>query len=339
MAELIQQMTSASNAITAWLRTNAALPPSVPRTGLRQAAAVESWVRAQPGMLGRRRAYAIAHLSKGAANMPRVGVGRLGGRPGRTTPAGAGHAVGHFPDAHAATRAGAADGAAIHAALGAHRPIPADVWKRLSADADDPDYAKGLYSRLGPAGSADLIAAALGHEARLAAVRESLGLASHHLRMDEKWLRELLDEASRKGVHDDVVHVLEHSGLDRRAKVALGHIGLTHLAAIPPGHRFPTPRPPHEAMVRAAATDPEAAAELYARHSETVHRALAACPGSTALQRLAGHATTAHATTGHTAAVHPADAHHAAADAQAAANATDHVTTAHTTDVEAGRHA
>ncbi|GAB3982549.1 hypothetical protein GCM10029978_086550 [Actinoallomurus acanthiterrae] len=85
MAQLIQQMTSASNAITAWLRTNAALPPSVPRTGLRQAAAVESWVSAQPGMLGRRRAYADAHLSKGAADMPRVGVGRLGGRPGRTT--------------------------------------------------------------------------------------------------------------------------------------------------------------------------------------------------------------------------------------------------------------
>ncbi|MEV0398960.1 hypothetical protein [Actinoallomurus sp. NPDC050550] len=311
MAQLIQQMTSASNAITAWLRTNAALPPSVPRTGLRQAAAVESWVRAQPGMLGRRRAYADAHLSKGAANMPRVGVGRLGGRPGRTTPAGAGHTVGHFPDAHAATRAGAADAAAIHGALSAHRPIPADVWKRLSANADDPDYVKGLYSRLGPAGNADLIAAALGHEARLAAVRGSLGLVSHHLRMDEKWLRELLDEASRKGVHDDVVHVLEHAGLDRRAKVALGHIGLTHLAAAPPGHRIPTPRPPHEAMVRPAATDPEAAAELYARHSGTVHRALAACPSSAALQHLAGHATA-----GHASAAHPADAHHAATDAQ-----------------------
>ncbi|MCO6005735.1 hypothetical protein NE236_12145 [Actinoallomurus purpureus] len=331
MARLIQQMTSASNAITAWLRTNAALPPSVPHTGLRQAAAVESWTRAQQGMLARRRDYAIAHLSKGAADMPRVGTGRLGDRPSRTTAAGAGHAVGHFPDAHAATRAGSADAATIHAALQAHRLVPADVWRRLSADAGDPDYVKGLYARLGPAGTADLIAAALGHEARLAAVRESLGLAGHHLPMTEKWFRELLDEASRKGVHDDVVHVLEHAGLDRRAKVALAHIGLTHLAAAPPEHRFPTPHPPHEAMVRPAATDPEAAAELYARHSEAVHRALAGYPHSTTLERLVAHGTAAHAADAHaTAAAHAATAAHAAA-----AHASDQATTRHA----AGAHA
>ncbi|MEV5752856.1 hypothetical protein AB0L00_34005 [Actinoallomurus sp. NPDC052308] len=322
MARLIQQMTSASNAITAWLRTNAALPPSVPRTGLHQAAAVESWARAQPGMLSRRRSYAIAHLSKGAADMPRVGTGHLGDRSGGTTTAGAGHSVGHFPDAHAATRAGSADAAAIHAALAAGRPIPVAVWKRLTADADDPDYAKGLYARLGPAGAADLIGAALGRQARLAAVRESLGLASHHLRMSEKWLRELLEEATRKGVHDDAVRLLEHAGLDRRAKVALGHIGLAHLVAAPPGHRIPTPDPPHEAMIRPAAADPEAAAELHARHSEAVHRALAAHPGSMVLQALAAHMTPAHTTpadptaphaaAGHTAAGHDL-AHHAAA--------------------------
>jgi hypothetical protein len=320
MARLIEQMTSGSNAITAWLRTNAALPPSVPRTGLRQAAAVESWARAQPGMLSRRRAYAIAHLSKGAADMPRVSAGRVGGHPGRTTAAGAGHTVGHFPNAHAATGAGAADAAAIHTAFREHRPIPASVWKRLAANADDPDYTKGLYGRLGPAGAADLIGAALGHDARLAAVRESLGVASHHLRMDEKWLRKLLDEATRKGIHDDVVPVLEHAGLDQRAKVALGHIGLTHLATPPPGHRFPTPHPPHEAMVRPAAADPEAVAELHARHGDAVRQALAACPGSTVLERLAGHASTDHATAGRpsvgaAAATHSAaDAAHAAAD-------------------------
>ncbi|GAB3982552.1 hypothetical protein GCM10029978_086560 [Actinoallomurus acanthiterrae] len=160
--------------------------------------------------------------------------------------------------------------------------------------------------------------------------------------MDEKWLRELLDEASRKGVHDDVVHMLEHAGLDRRAKIALGHIGLTHLAAIPPGHRIPTPRPPHEAMVRPAATDPEAATELYARHSGTVHRALAACPDSATLQHLAGHATAASAAAGHAAAAHPADAHHGTTDAQAAVadtpthvatDAPTHLTAAHPTGV------
>ncbi|GAA0324696.1 FeoC-like transcriptional regulator [Actinoallomurus spadix] len=286
MARLIQQMTSASNAITAWLRTNAALPAGVPRTGLHQAAAVESWARAQPGMLSRRRSYAIAHLSKGAADMPKAGTGRLGAHPGGTTAAGAGHAVGHFPDAHAATRAGTTDATAINAALTADHPIPAAVWKRLAADSGDPDYVKGLYARLGPAGTAGLIEAALGHEARLAAVRESLGLASHHLRMSETWLRGLLEEATRKGVHDEAVSVLEHAGLDRRAKVALAHVGLTHLGAAPPGHRVPAPNPPHEAMLRPAAADPEAVAELHARHSDAVRRALAACPASTVLQRL-----------------------------------------------------
>ncbi|MFL6054583.1 MAG: hypothetical protein ACJ72W_16935 [Actinoallomurus sp.] len=316
MARLIEQMTSASNAITAWLRTNAALPPSVARTGLRQAAAVESWARAQPGMLSRRRAYAIAHLSTGAADMPRVSAGRLAGHPSRSTAAGAGHTVGHFPNAHAATGAGAADATAIQGVFREHRPVPASVWKRLAVNADDPDYAKGLYARLGPAGAAGLTGAALRHEARLAAVRESLGLASHHLRMDEKWLRALLDEATRKGVHDDVVGVLEHAAFDRRAKVALGHIGLTHLATPPPGHRFPTPHPPHEAMVRPAAADPDTAAELHARHGDAVRRALAACPGSAVLERLAAHATTGHATTGHAPTDHaPTDPGTAAAPA------------------------
>lgn len=324
IARLVEQMTSASNAITAWLRTNAALPPSVARTGLRQAAAVESWARAQPGMLSRRHAYAIAHLSKGAADMPRVSAGHLGGHPGRTTAAGAGHTVGHFPTAHAATGAGAADAAAIQAVLREHRPVPASVWKRLAANAGDPDYAKGLYARLGPAGAAGLIGAALGHEARLAAVRGSLGIASHHLRMDEKWLRALLDEATRKGVHDDVVRVLEHAGLDRRAKVALGHIGLTHLAALPPGHRFPTPDPPDEVMVRPAAADPDAAAELHARHGDAVRRALAACPGSAVLARLAAQATTGHAATDRGTAADPSPDHATAAQPSADAATATH---------------
>jgi hypothetical protein len=287
MARLIQQMRSASDAVSGWLRTNAALPPSVPRTGLRDAAAVETWVRAQPGMLARRRDYAVAHLGKGAADMPRVSAGRLGAR-GHTTSAGAGHSVGHFPDAHAATRAGAADAVAVQAALHAHRPVPVNVWKRLSADADDPDYAKGLYARLGPAGTAGLIASALGDKARVAAVQESLGIASHHLPLTEKWLRELLEEASRRGAHDEVVAVLGHAGLDRRAKIALAHLGLTRLLP-PPGHHLPAPRPPHEAMIGPVAADPEAAAELHARHGETVRRALTAFPDSLVLARLAAH--------------------------------------------------
>ncbi len=314
MAHLIQQMNTASDAISGWLRTNAALPPGVPRTGLRQAAAVETWVNGQPGMLSRRRNYAVTHLgATGGHSMPRAGHpmphsgghlmphsgGGLGRRRG-TTPVGAGHHIGHFPDVRAAMRAGAADAAAVRKA--GH--IPPAVWKRLQADTDDPDYAHGLYERLGPTGTARLIKAALADKDHLKAVETSLGVASHQMLMDERLLRALLDEAAREGIRGDAVRVLARAGLDHRAKVALAHIGLTHLAAPPsppdaPGttgaHLFPAPNPPHaadhEAMIAPAAADPYAASELYARHQDTVHRALAGHPGSGPLTRLVAHAT------------------------------------------------
>ena len=227
MAHLIQQMNTASDAISGWLRTNATLPPSVPRTGLRQAAAVETWVNGQPGMLSRRRNYAVTHLGGGGRSMPHVGAGGL--RRRTTTPVGAGHHVGHFPDVRAAMRAGSSDAAAVQKAVKGHHKIPPEVWKRLKEDADDPDYAHGLYKRLGPAGAADLIKAALGDKDRLKAGETSLGVASHQMVMNERWLRGLLDEAAREGIRGDAVRVLGLAGLDHRAKVALGHIGLTPL--------------------------------------------------------------------------------------------------------------
>ncbi|MDN3358422.1 hypothetical protein [Actinomadura sp. DC4] len=274
MARLIHQMGGASGAISAWLRTNGALPPSVPRTGLRQAAAVHTWVGGQSGMLTRRRNYAITHLSKGGHDMPRVSAGGLG-RQHRTTRAGAGHSVGNFADVHAATKAGAADAAAIGKGK-------SDIWQRLTENADDPDYAHGLYDRLGPAGTAHLIKAALGDKDHLRAVETSLGVASHHLPMNEKWLRAMLDEAFRDGVRDDAVRVLDHAGLGQRAKIALGHLGLTAI------------RHPDDAMIKPAAEDPQAAVLLYSRYPDAVHRALDASPDSDTLALLVGHATTAH---------------------------------------------
>jgi hypothetical protein len=305
MAQLIHQMGGASNAISAWLRTNGALPPSVPRTGLRQAAAVHTWVSGQPGMLTRRRNYAITHFNKRAPSMPHVSAGGLGGGRHRTTPAGAGRQAGNFADVHAATKAGASDGSAIRKAGEARHPVPAAVWKRLAANADDPDYAVGLYGRLGPAGTARLIKAALSDKTHLTSVETSLGVASHHMTMNEKWLREMLDEALRAGVRDDAVHVLAQAGLGHRARVALGHLGLTEMLGThpappetpghrPPQHLIPAPRPPHEAMITPAADDPHAAVELYSRHPETLHRALEGWPHSEALARLVTHATTAH---------------------------------------------
>jgi hypothetical protein len=285
MAQLIHQMGGASNAISGWLRTNGALPPSVPRTGLRQAAAVHTWVGGQSGMLTRRRNYAITHLSQGGHSMPHVSAGGLGKSPHRTTKAGAGRQVGNFPDVHAAMKAGTADASAFEKS---HK----DIWKRLTANADDPDYAHGLYDRLGPAGTAHLIKAAIGDKDHLKSVETSLGVASHHMTMNEKWLRTMLDEALRDGVRDDAVRVLEQAGLGHRAKVALGHLGLMEM--VHEQHRFPAPRPPHEAMIKPAADDPHAAVALYSRHPEALHRALEIHPDSDALARLAGHATTAH---------------------------------------------
>lgn len=316
MAQLIHQMGGAAGAISAWLRTNGALPPGVPRTGLRQASAVHTWVGGQSGMLTRRRNYAITHLNKGGHAMPRVSAGGLGHSPRRTTSAGAGRHVGNFPDVHAATRAGAGDASAIRKAADGHRPVPAPVWKHLAANADDPDYAHALYDRLGPVGTAGLIKSALADKDHLAAVRTSLGVASHHMTMNEKWLREMLDAALRDGVRDDAVHVLAQAGLGHRAKVALGHLGLTEMVDThtpqppetiqpgtghtvpppkhePPQHLFPNPRPPHEAMIAPAADDPHAAVELYSRHPETIHEALRGAPHSDALARLITHATTA----------------------------------------------
>jgi hypothetical protein len=283
MAQLIHQMGGAAGAISAWLRTNGTLPPSVPRTGLRQAAAVHTWAGAQSGMLTRRRNYAITHLNQGGHPMPHVSAGGLGKSPRRTTAAGAGKQVGNFPDTRAAMKAGAADASAF---TKRH-----DVWKRLTANADDPDYAHALYDRLGPVGTAHLIKAALGDQDHLKAVEKSLGVASHHLPMNEKWLRAMLDEALREGVRDDAVHVLQQAGLGHRAKVAFGHLGLTEMVRHH-RHLFPAPRPPHEAMITPAADDPHAAAELYSRHPEALHRALEIHPRSEALERLVSRATT-----------------------------------------------
>ncbi|GAA4500326.1 hypothetical protein GCM10023191_048520 [Actinoallomurus oryzae] len=265
MARLIHQMNGASQAIATWLRTNATLPPSVPRTGLRQAQAVHTWTGSQQGMLTRRRNYAITHLSQGGPTMPKVSAGRLGGGARRrTTSAGAGHDLGGFPDVRAATRAGSADAAAVRTAHEAHRPVPEEVWRRLRASADDPDYAHGLYGRLGPAGTAWLIEAA-GRD-HLDDVRASLGVASHHLTMDEKWLRAMLDEALRRGVRDDAVALLSQAALAHRTRVAFGHLGLMEMVETggaetggseTGGSETGQPAPPHEARLTLTADDPQ----------------------------------------------------------------------------------
>ncbi|MFB9839961.1 hypothetical protein, partial [Actinoallomurus acaciae] len=194
-------------------------------------------------------------------------------------------------DVRAAARAGATDAAAVLRARKGHRPVPDEVWRRLRTSADDPDYTHGLYDRLGPAGTARLIAAA-GKDHR-EDVRISLGVASHHMTLDERWLRAMLDEALHQGVRDEAVELLSQAGLTHRTRVALGHLGLTEMAETA-GSGTGHPAPPHEAMLTPAADDPHVAVELYSRHPETLHRALADGPRSEALTRLVIQATTAH---------------------------------------------
>ncbi len=106
------------------------------------------------------------------------------------------------------------------------RPVPDSVWKHLKANADDPDYTEKLYERLGPAATADLLKAADGDKAKLKAVQESLGIASHHLTMDVKWLRACLAEADRAGVRPVAVQVLLGADMSERTRTAVGKLDL-----------------------------------------------------------------------------------------------------------------
>jgi hypothetical protein len=104
-------------------------------------------------------------------------------------------------------------------------PVPEAVWRRLAADADDPDYTAALYERLGPPGTADLIKAAAtegtGRGARLRSIEQSLGPASHHVAMTERWLGELLSRAERNGDRPEAVRILGAAVLSARADHAL----------------------------------------------------------------------------------------------------------------------
>ncbi|MEU9018872.1 hypothetical protein [Actinomadura sp. NPDC048394] len=241
--QVIKQLRDAQAAIAGWL--NGHRPPAgVPAAGYRDADQVAHWVSGQLGMLARRYNFAITHPDPGGgvdappAPKPAPAPKRTGGAPGGTprpvrppsrtspvrtvapTPRGAGD-LGGYPDRPAAQKAARADALAVAAAVQGGKPVPDAVWKRLKADAGDPDYTETLYARLGPAGAADLVRAAHGDAARLKAVRESLGTSSHHLTMDVKWLRAYLAEADRAGVRPAAVQVVTEANMSARTREAL----------------------------------------------------------------------------------------------------------------------
>jgi hypothetical protein len=243
LGHLIKQVKDATTAIKGWLNAHP-LPPEVPRTGVRMATEVDLWASSQLGMLTRRRNYALTHPDR-VHDMPKPGKPRLGagggtGRgtpppsrgvpsrgarpPRRTTPAGAGPHLGNFPTQQAAAKAGTADALAIKQAAREHAALSDAVWRRLRANADDPDYTAALYKRLGPAGTADLIAAAGHDRARLKLIAESLGTGSHHAPIDEKWLRTLLADVDPR-FRDDAVQVLRDADLSPRSGAALARLG------------------------------------------------------------------------------------------------------------------
>jgi hypothetical protein len=252
LGHLIKQVKDATTAIKRWLNEHP-LPPDVPRTGVRMATEVDLWASSQLGMLIRRRNYALTHpdrvhempktgspppglgsrggkgSGKGAGKGSGKGSGRGGGRvvpsrggrpPRHTTPSGAGPHLGNFPTQQAAAKAAAADVLAIKKAEAQHSAPSDAVWRRLRDNADDPDYTAAFYTRLGPAGTAALIAAAHGDRPRLDVISESFGTGSHQAPIDEKWLRALLAGAG-PAQHAEVVQVLRTADLSDKAEAAL----------------------------------------------------------------------------------------------------------------------
>jgi hypothetical protein len=121
------------------------------------------------------------------------------------------------------------------------------VWRRLAADAGDPDYTAALYEGLGPAGTADLIKAAAtepaGRAARLRSIEESLGPASHHVAMTERWLGELLSRAERNGDRAEVMRILGAAAPSARTSSARPLSARTGHAPERPADRFGRPVP------------------------------------------------------------------------------------------------
>ncbi|MEW2358019.1 hypothetical protein [Spirillospora sp. NPDC029432] len=245
---LIRQMQDADNAIRGWLNGHRP-PPGVPATGYREAQRVAEWASGQLGMLTRRYNYAVTHPDRGGGvEAPAVPVlpGTPGGgspapspgprpveapaRPRPITPVGAGGDLGNFPTRQDAAKAARTDALAVAAAVQDREPVPEAVWKHLKANAGDPDYTEKLYERLGPAAAADLLKAAGDDEARLAAVRESLGTASHHTAMDVRWLRAFLAQADHAEIRPVAVRVLAGAALSDRTREALNRLGLDRKA-------------------------------------------------------------------------------------------------------------
>jgi hypothetical protein len=249
LGQLVRQTTDAANAIRSWLSAHQP-PPGVPATGYTQAAEAGQWVSLQLGMLTRRRNYALTHPDPGGGVSVPPPTGRLGrtgsGASGRgattgitkgvlpakprLTPHGAGPDLGHYPTHQAAVKAAAADALTVKKAEQGHTAVPAEVWKHLKADVHDPDYTQALYDRLGPVGTAGLIAAAGHDRARLGDLSASLGIADHQFALDEKWLRALLAEAARLHDRTAAVQVLSGAHFTPRTATALQHLlGLGHV--------------------------------------------------------------------------------------------------------------
>ncbi|MEU8120210.1 hypothetical protein AB0C21_16005 [Spirillospora sp. NPDC049024] len=253
--QVIRQLQDAQNAIQGWLNGHRP-PPGVSAAGYRQADEVARWAAEQLGMLTRRYNFAVTHPSPGGgvdvppAPAPAPSPRKTGGGPVGTprpvtapphrtppakavpqpTPHGAGD-IGDFPDRPAAARAARADAVAVTTAVQEGRPVPDPVWKHLKAGAGDPDYTEKLYERLGPAAAAELLKAAQGDRARLTAVQQSLGMASHHLPMDVKWLRAFLAEADRAGIRPVAVQVLLGADMSARTREAVARLDLHPSAA------------------------------------------------------------------------------------------------------------
>jgi hypothetical protein len=247
LGQLVKQVTDAGNAIQSWLNSHQP-PAGVSSAGYAAAADVGRWVDGQLGMLTRRRNYALTHPDAGGGmNAPRPPGLPSAGTPGSTpipvvprrtrrriVPSGAGPHIGAYPTTPAAEKAARSDAAAIARAERDHEPVPASVWKRLKADAADPDYTRELIERLGAPGVARLILAAGHGKTDLHVISEALGTASHRMTITRSWLAALLAESARLGDRPTAITVLRGAPLTPRAEAALHKVLAPAQAPRPP---------------------------------------------------------------------------------------------------------
>ncbi|MEO3783376.1 hypothetical protein ABGB12_08610 [Actinocorallia sp. B10E7] len=135
-------------------------------------------------------------------------------------PPGTGSDLGAFGSTDEAIKVAVTDAYATNTAFQGGAPVATGVWKNLTEHAKDPEYTAAYYERLGPEGTARLIDAAEGDEAKLKAITQSIATSDNQFHMDSRWVASLLAEADKLGNRAEVLQVLQSTPLAPRLEDA-----------------------------------------------------------------------------------------------------------------------